>query len=185
MCLVAGLWTLLAPKGLGVAPLVRTATGWCCAFLAWQLTSYTLTAVRSAVELPGWLAAVGLLPHTTGPLLVLQLFAELATACILGGLARRQPTQDLPAHVARRSSSQVRNGTAWLRLPPCAECSAGVPFHQVSRPNKFFAPWPLFKKPSSTGLQACNMQYVVCLSACKQQVSAVCLLYPLLISHCI
>ena len=117
---MAGLWTLLAPKGLGVAPLIRTATGWCCAFLAWQLTSYTLTAVHSAVELPGWLAAVGLLPQTTGPLLVLQLFAELATACVLGGLARRQPTQQLPAHVAHRPSSQVSDGIAWLTLLSCA-----------------------------------------------------------------
>ena len=111
-----------------MAPLVRTATGWCCAFLAWQLTSYTLTAVHSAMELPGWLAAVGLLPQTTGPLLVLQLSAQLATACILGGLARRQPTQHLPAHVARRPPSQVRNGAAWPALLSCTVSSAGVPF---------------------------------------------------------
>lgn len=112
VCLVAGLWTLLAPKGLGVAPLMRTATGWCCAFLAWQLTSYTLTAVRSAAGLPSWLAAVGLLPQTTGLLLVLQLSAELAAACIVGGLARRQPTQRLPARVVGRQPSQT--GTASL-----------------------------------------------------------------------
>ena len=135
MCLVAGLWTLLAPKGLGVGPLVRTATGWCCAFLAWQLASYTLTAVHSAVELPGWLAAVGLLPQATGPLVVLQLSAELATACILGGLARRQHTQQLPAHVARRPSSQVRDARGWLTLLQCAISTAVAPSDQVSVPT--------------------------------------------------
>ncbi len=117
-----------------MAPLVRTATGWCCAFLAWQLTSYSLTAVRSAAELPSWLAAVGLLPQTTGPLLVLQLSAELAAACIVGGLARRQPTQRLPARVAGRQPSQVRNATAWLTPLLCAVSTAVEPSHWMSVP---------------------------------------------------